>query len=335
MSIEEDVITGLFGETSDDTNMVSLKYDSYSLDSHFLSSRYPAVRSLQLALLDQHHSLWAEYIYNAARLMTDLMTAEAGEGCEGTGGAGDASACAGAAAGPATAAGAGQGIHSTLCEGLQRIAIQRTDKCLELGAGAGLPGLAAALCGAGEVVISDYGNDHDLALLYAIDCNISRIRDLHPCVLYGVAYTWGYPVDPLVYPSTCYQHPDAEVDLSTFSAYCQSKLLARLQEHQEIQEQDKFTKIFLADLIFNRSEHRKLLWTVKACLHKEGVCYVTFSHHDPLKAALDLAFFQLAEEDGFMVTAMGKVNRLTYPFREADGLDEQRGDVFFYTLTLM
>jgi predicted nicotinamide N-methyase len=47
--------------------------------------------------------------------------------------------------------------------------------CLELGAGAGLPGLVAALTGASASVISDYGTEVDPSLVKAIEMNLEAI----------------------------------------------------------------------------------------------------------------------------------------------------------------
>lgn len=48
----------------------------------------------------------------------------------------------------------------------------------------------------------------------------------------------------------------------------------------------KFDVIILADLLFNRTEHDKLLWTCQQCLAERGTAWVAFSHHDPQKADL-------------------------------------------------
>jgi hypothetical protein len=63
---------------------------------------------------------------------------------------------------------------------------------------------------------------------------------------------------------------------------------------------------------------------------------VTFSHHDPQKRELDLNFFTLAESEefGFIVEKIDEEVRQSYPFVEQDGMDEQRGVVYVYTLRL-
>lgn len=102
-------------------------------------------------------------------------------------------------------------------------------------------------------------------------------------MLHAVGYTWGGNIEPLLEP---------------------------LQDIGSGEKRKKFDLIILADLLFNRSEHRKLLWTCRECLDEGGVVWVTFSHHDPPKAPLDLKFFELAveEEYGFHVRKVGGVD---------------------------
>lgn len=283
------LILGDDSDSDDDINDVSkieIKYDTYT--------RHPAknsdqlsIKTLTLALVKRHHSLWAEYIYNAARILADYIDS-----------------------------------HRINCRG---------KKCLELGAGAGLPSVIAALNDAKEVVISDYGHNNDLSLIHAINVNIAYIQPYLPllnddtrCILRGCEYIWGNSINKLVYGS------EANDSTSTTS---------------NINENDLFDVIFLADLLFNRSEHHKLLYSIKKLLKHDGIAYITFSHHDPKKSHLDLNFFTLAqqqqrEEDGdkddegynFDVELITVEKRVSYPFIENDGLDDERGMVYMYAL---
>ena len=204
-------------------------------------------------------------------------------------------------------------------------------------------GLICALNGARTSVISDYGHDDDLSLIYAIDMNIKSISQYVPfdtlANMFGVGYIWGSPVNILLNPKDCYQKcPTTEINTTDFSAYKTSKLNARILDSSHAIKDDSaelFDIIFMADLLFNRSEHRKLLWTIKHCLKRTGICYITFSHHDPQKRLLDLNFFTLAVEPeyGFEVAFIRQESRPSYPFVEADGMDEMRGIVYMYTLT--
>ena len=54
-----------------------------------------------------------------------------------------------------------------------------------------------------------------------------------------------------------------------------------------------------------------------------------------MKAKLDLAFFELAKiEFGFEIEKFHEESRQSYPFVENDGMDEKRGMVYVYKLTL-
>lgn len=167
--------------------------------------------------------------------------------------------------------------------------------------------MIAYLNHASVVIISDYGNDCDDSLIRAISHNISYIQSRFSSsncrLIRGVGYVWGNNTENLFY---------------------------------ENNKENKFDYIFLADLLFNRSEHRRLLWTVKECLAREGQAIITFSHHDPKKSNLDMNFFTLAMEDefGFEIEKIGQEQRSSYPFVENDGLDDQRGIVYIYRLKL-
>jgi nicotinamide N-methyltransferase len=267
-------------DTDDDTapKPVVIKYDEYV---RTISAPLYGPATLRLALIAKHHSLWAEFVYNAARVLSDKI--DAGE---------------------------------VSCRG---------KTVLELGAGAGLPGVVCALCGASVVCISDYVNEVDDSLLKAIDINLDMVKECFSQtpppfpvpVVASCGYTLGYPVDKLLdHVPPPLPPPPADV------------------QQQPQQQQRLFDVILLADLIFNRSEHRKLLWTVQQCMHPDGVAWVTFSHHDPHKRDLDLNFFRFAESDdfSFVVTMVDEEQRESYPFRENDGMDEQRGKVYTYKL---
>lgn len=298
---DEGMLMFMRGSDESEEEIVGVKYDTYE---YILRGEK---NSVSLALVSKHHSLWAEYIYNASRIIADLMIDHVND--------------------PSNP-------HSINVHGL---------KCLELGAGAGLPGFIAGVCGASEVVISDYGLDYDLSLIFPIDVNIKLLKSMVANQnLYGIGYIWGYPVHPLVYAEQYYHSSSLEIDCGSYKDYIASKLAARKATPEfdsavPVLESDKFDVIILADLIFNRSEHEKLLWTVKEALKpKTGVCYVSFSHHDPLKRMLDLNFFELARAEPFNLTVeyILQQQRRSHPFTENDGLDGERGVVYLYKLTL-
>ena len=62
--------------------------------------------------------------------------------------------------------------------------------------------------------------------------------------------------------------------------------------------------LILADLLFNHSEHAKLVKSVQLTLKKSPAsrAYVFFTPYRPWLLEKDLAFFDLARESGFTVT---------------------------------
>lgn len=64
-----------------------------------------------------------------------------------------------------------------------------------------------------------------------------------------------------------------------------------------------FDVLILADLLFNHSEHTKLVKTVQLMLKKspESRAFVFFTPYRPWLLEKDLAFFDLARDSGFVV----------------------------------
>jgi len=69
-SVEDDVV-------AKEVDTTTLKYDTYQRSSSSCSSGPEASslipKELRLALVSHHHSLWAEYVYNAARVLADRI----------------------------------------------------------------------------------------------------------------------------------------------------------------------------------------------------------------------------------------------------------------------
>ena len=238
---DEEGIGLLFGgqeeEEEEEEEEPEIWHDEYTRTGS--SKHAPELIKLKLALVKKHHSLWGEYVYNAARVVSDYID---------------------------------NGTIPVL-----------NKTVLELGAGAGLPALMAALNQASGVVITDYGRCNDRSLILAIDLNIQMLKShiSQKCTMKGAPYVWGQPIDGL-----------------------------------QLEPTQLFDVVLLADCIFNRSEHRNLLKTIKMCLAQQGTAYCSFSHHDPHKKELDLVFLKLAESEfDLKCTFLSQEQRVAYPFQ--------------------
>lgn len=141
---------------------------------------------------------------------------------------------------------------------------------LEVGAGAGLPSLVSAHLGANKVVVTDYP---DADLIDNLRHNVSLLSPAEVQSRLAVeGYLWGSSIDKLV----AYL-PDAD--------------------------KDGFDLLILADLLFNHSEHAKLVKTVLDTLKKsrDAKALVFFTPYRPWLLEKDLAFFPLAESHGLKV----------------------------------
>jgi len=141
---------------------------------------------------------------------------------------------------------------------------------LELGAGGGLPSLVSAVLGAQKVVVTDYP---DLDLILNLRHNIqhcSLLREKPNIVAEG--FLWG-------------SSPEL--------------LKSHLQPSME-----GFDLLILADILFNHSEHAKLVATLRDCLKRsdKSVALVFFTPYRPWLLEKDLNFFQLARDGGFLVS---------------------------------
>eukprot|EP00953_Heterococcus_sp_UTEX-ZZ885_P011818 6824-Heterococcus_DN1.PRE.8 len=155
------------------------------------------------------------------------------------------------------------------------------------------------------IVLTDYGTAADQSLIEAIQLNIASLSEhVQSNSMIAAPYVWGNTVEPLLQLLADSEAPNSNAEL-------------------------KFDYILLADLLFNRSEHRKLLQSCKAALAQTGSVYVTWGHHDPHKTELDLKFFELAtsEEFNFKLQHLAPV-QYTDLFQENDGLDDARGLVY-------
>jgi nicotinamide N-methyltransferase len=179
---------------------------------------------------------------------------------------------------------------------------------LELGAGAGLPSLIAALNGAAHVVVTDYP-DHDLVA--NLQKNIDSCDVLpSPRNISAAGFLWG-------------------ADVSSLVEQLPSKRLAH-----------GFDLLILADLLFNHSEHHKLVRSVQDALTRSpsAQALVFFTPYRPWLFQKDLAFFDLAREGGFVVEKILEKTMDKVMFEEDPGvggmITAQRADVSVLTWKL-
>ena len=171
---------------------------------------------------------------------------------------------------------------------------------LELGAGAGLPSLIAAILGARKVVVTDYP---DQELIVNLRHNIEHCFPLeNRSSIVAEGFLWGSQSSCL----KCHLQPDA----------------------------DSFDLLILADILFNHSEHEKLLTTVRECLRKttESVALVFFTPYRPWLLDKDLSFFALARASGFVVNKISDQMVDKIMFESDPGDEVLRKTVFGYEM---
>ncbi|KAL9584073.1 MAG: hypothetical protein Q9203_004816 [Teloschistes exilis] len=170
---------------------------------------------------------------------------------------------------------------------------------LELGAGAGLPSLAAAIWGAEHVVLTDYP-DEDLVDNMRI--NVNAAKDVLP---------HRFPIVVQV----SLEIPDYDFHLGPGSG--------------------GFDTLILADLLFNHSQHAALTLTIRATLKRSesARALVFFTPYTPWKYDKDMAFFDLARDAGFRVTRVVKRVMDKLMFKDDRGDELLRRTVFGYELT--
>lgn len=110
----------------------------------------------------------------------------------------------------------------------------------------------------------------------------------------------------------------------------------QLESH--LPDEDKhagFDTLILADLLFNHSEHGKLINTVEQTLKKglNSQALVFFTPYRPWLLEKDLVFFTLAQESGFKVEKIFEEIMERVMFEEDPGDELLRRTVFGYRLT--
>lgn len=182
----------------------------------------------------------------------------------------------------------------------------KNKKVLELGAAASLPSLICAINQASKVVSTDYP-DPDLLENIQINFDDNKQYISKDTKVKVVGYIWGNDVRPIIYE-------DIEDE---------DQLPA------EVKEEDKYDLIILSDLIFNHTEHHKLLQACRQSLKKTGKGLIVFSPHRAHLLDEDLRFFTTCEEYDFKAE---KIDMVTWKpmFEEDDETAEIRSRVYSY-----
>ena len=178
---------------------------------------------------------------------------------------------------------------------------------LELGAGAGLPSLLAALQGAKLAVVTDYPDNNLIEnLCFNVSGCFPDASSKQRIVARG--YLWGSDTQPLL------------------------KLLPKSTEGIE---RSGFDTLILADLLFNHACHESLLKTIIQTLakHVNASALVFFTPYRPWLLEKDMAFFDLVREDGQLyVEELGQWMMDEVMFKEDRGDEKLRRTVFGFRL---
>lgn len=150
---------------------------------------------------------------------------------------------------------------------------------LELGAGAGLPSLVCAALGATIVIVTDYP---DAALIENLRWNIAHCAlskdgtvdgNVRKALVVAEPYLWGASADHLTAHLAPTSPPSATNTVNASSG---------------------FDTLILADLLFNHSEHAKLVRSMRTLLARRASARVLvfFTPYRPWLLQKDLAFFE-------------------------------------------
>ncbi|KAK3173963.1 hypothetical protein Dsin_032977 [Dipteronia sinensis] len=172
---------------------------------------------------------------------------------------------------------------------------------LELGAGAGLPSLVCAVLGASKVVVTDYP---DIDLIQNLQYNIDHCDALSSkSSIVAEGFLWGNSIAPL---------------------------------RSHLSSDDGFDLLILADILFNHSEHAKLVRTVKEALkpNSNARALVFFTPYRPWLLQNDLNFFNLAKDAGLAVEKVLERVMDKVMFEKDRGDELLRRTVFGYEVSL-
>lgn len=198
---------------------------------------------------------------------------------------------------------------------------------LELGAAAALPSLVAAFS-AKKVTITDYP---DPELITNIEYNVHNggLGTEIEQKIKVLGYIWGNDVTELL---DAISDDPARQEAVNGSAEGHVHNIERTAISTPPTDAQKYDVIILSDLIFNHSEHKKLIASMDKTLKSDGKALVVFSPHRPKLYHKDLEFFTLAKELADFDVVEKFERDYTPMFVEDDETKELRGKAFGYLL---
>ncbi|KAK6856261.1 hypothetical protein PG990_000759 [Apiospora arundinis] len=164
---------------------------------------------------------------------------------------------------------------------------------LEIGAGGGLPSLVTAHLGARKTVVTDYP-DQDLIVNINKNIDQAEAEGLLPAPtrdhIVADGYKWADDPAPLL----------AHINAAGTG-------------------EEKFDVLILADLLFKHPQHKNMIKTIQMTMsrRRESRAWVFFTSYRPWLREKDLAFFDLAREQGFNVEKIFET-RMDKPMFEND-----------------
>ncbi|ROW03215.1 hypothetical protein VSDG_01216 [Cytospora chrysosperma] len=180
---------------------------------------------------------------------------------------------------------------------------------LELGAGAGLPSIVAAVLGARRVVMTDFPDADIVANMWK---NIDGCALIPPAAAAGGGEGEGEGEGG--------RGQDVVVAKGFVWGFDPVPLLAELPGAPA----ERFDVLVLADLLFRHAEHGKLLDTIRDTMRRarDSKAFVFFTSYRPWLQHKDLAFFDLARERGFVVDQILE-RKMDRPLFEDDPGDKE------------
>ncbi|KUI53540.1 Protein N-methyltransferase nnt1 [Cytospora mali] len=181
---------------------------------------------------------------------------------------------------------------------------------LELGAGAGLPSIMAAVLGARKVVMTDFPDADIVATMWK---NIDECKFIPSSSPSSSSVSTGEQEDGE-------RKQDVLVAKGFVWGFDPVPLLAELPN----QPDERFDVLILADLLFRHSEHGALLNTIRDTLKRsrDSKAFVFFTSYRPWLQHKDLAFFDLARERGYVVDKILDI-KMERPLFEDDPGDKE------------